>query len=146
MEENLETTAQQTAMVAYQASQQRQRVIELERALKLRNKQLAFHQSRKSDNRPTNFLTVLPIQLRKKFGDFLKKVLLQQRPAFEKALSHFMQSSVSDKELPQNCTRKQLMNEVSSLNNSLIDDYINELELRLNGTFSDATDPSYVIL
>ena len=141
MEESLESTAQQTALVAYQASQQRQKVVELERALKLKNKQLSLHQQRKADMRPTNFVTVLPIALRKKFSDFLTKVLKQQRPAFEQALSTFMQTKVTDKELPENCSRDQLMREISQINNALIDDYVTELELRLNGTFSAATDP-----
>merc|ERR1712154_628793 len=59
---------------------------------------------------------------------------------FETTLKDFIAKEITDKELTYNkelpLTRESLLNEIGKIGNSLAFDYMSELELRLNGTFS----------
>lgn len=155
MEDNLRLVAEQSKMIGVRAMEQEQKLLEVKKALELKTKQLALFRHSKADQIPLNEITVLPMHLRGKFSEFLRSVLVQQKRFFEKALQEFVHKQVTDRELTfqssppnangnTNLSRESLLSEIGKIGNSLALDYINELELRLNGTFS-AQDTKYTL-
>lgn len=131
--------------------------VEVKKALELKTKQLALFRHSKADQIPLNAITVLPMHLRGKFSEFLRSVLVQQKRFFETALKDFVANKITDRELTYhtkigdprqlaveaNESRKSLLIEIGKIGNSLAYDYMSELELRLNGTFSQSQDTRY---
>merc|ERR1719491_97167 len=148
MEDNLRLVADQSKMIGVRAMEQEQKLLEVKSALELKTKQLSLYRSSKADQLPLNEITVLPMHLRGKFSEFLRNVLVQQKVFFEKALRDFVMNRVTNRELSyhnpsgQSATkaaemsRQSLLGEIGKIGNSLAFDYMSELELRLNGTFS----------
>eukprot|EP00485_Elphidium_margaritaceum_P002329 CAMPEP_0202686954 /NCGR_PEP_ID=MMETSP1385-20130828/2692_1 /ASSEMBLY_ACC=CAM_ASM_000861 /TAXON_ID=933848 /ORGANISM="Elphidium margaritaceum" /LENGTH=1118 /DNA_ID=CAMNT_0049341643 /DNA_START=39 /DNA_END=3395 /DNA_ORIENTATION=+ len=155
MEDNLRLVADQSKMIGVRAMEQEQKLGEMKKALELKSKQLALYRRSKADQIPLNAITVLPMHLRGKFSEFLRGVLLSQKKFFVSALRDFVEKQISDQELkvvpiqvagqPQQplLTRIALMSEIGKIGNSLALDYMSELELRLNGTFSANADTAY---
>ena len=153
MEDNLRLVADQSK-IGVRAMEQEQKLLEIKKALQLKTKQLSLYRGSKADQIPLNEITVLPMHLRGKFSEFLRGVLLSQKRFFESALKEFVEQSVSDKELNYTVTdnmntkiltRDSLLIEISKIGNSLAFDYMSELELRLNGTFSPQQDTQYTL-
>merc|ERR1712154_154932 len=140
MEDNLRLVADQSKMIGVRAMEQEQKLLEIKKALELKTKQLSLFRGSKADQIPLNAITVLPMHLRGKFSEFLRTVLLSQKRFFETTLKDFIAKEITDKELTYNkelpLTRQSLLNEIGKIGNSLAHDYMSELELRLNGTFS----------
>ena len=123
--------------------------------MELKTKQLALFRHSKADQIPLNAITVLPMHLRGKFSEFLRSVLMQQKKFFELALKDFVANKITDRELTYhsspgptekgggNLSRESLLKEIGKIGNSLAYDYMSELELRLNGTFSQSQDTRY---
>eukprot|EP01084_Bolivina_argentea_P004412 8384_1 len=149
MEDNLRLVADQSKMIGVRAMEQEQKLLEVKRALELKTKQLSLFRGSKADQVPLNAITVLPMHLRGKFSEFIRGVLLSQKRFFETALRDFVAQQITDQELSYNkdlpLSRESLVKEVGKIGDSLAADYMSELELRLNGTFSPNQDTKYTL-
>eukprot|EP01084_Bolivina_argentea_P113917 202929_1 len=73
---------------------------------------------------------------------------MSQKKFFEQALQNFIMTGINDQELQyksMNLTRENLLAEINKIGNSLAYDYMSELELRLNGTFSPQQNTKYTL-
>ena len=160
LEENLKSMSDSCRIMTKKAMEQEQELSELREALALKEKQLALH--RGSDPKlkvqlHVHYLVflslpkficlylfiqskiVLPIHLRHQFNIFLQQLLSYQRQLFGQALSNFV-DHIEARGLPDGVTKKVLLSEMFTIGNDMTEDFVSELELRINGAFSHKAD------
>ena len=155
LEIQIDMLSKQLKTIGLTAMEKEQEIIELRSALELKSKQLLLYRGNNNNNNDSNNnennqrmtvnkSTILPIHLKNKFTQFLKNVLIQQKIFFNQALNHFVYNSISIKELQynnnNNINQNDIIKEISLIGNNIMKDYVNELELRLNGVFDVQKD------